>query len=497
MNRTLHAKLGIAVAFLMLLSCAAMITVVHGFAGRADQEAAQRLNLGLARYMLEHQAEPLLDARGGPNSAAMRALAEHVMAINPAVEVYLLSRNGTVLAHALADAGDDDPLGRRVDLAAVAQLLEPGARAPRLPVLGDDPRHPGRRSAVSVASVEPAGRSGAASGYLYVVLEGRAQRAVAARIARSTAQQEVAVALALVTAAGTLAAFFVLRNLTRPLRQLARRVESIRTIGAHASPQRGDEIAVLRAAVDALHQRVETQILQLEEAERHRKDLVGGISHDLRTPLASLRGYLETVILKSDTLDSDTREQYLRVGLRQAERIQERVGELFEMSKLDSGRVEPRLEVFCLAELLQDEVQGYQPAARERGITVQLAAHSHRSALVRADIAMIERVLQNLIDNALRFTPAGGAITLGIVREGDRFRVSVADTGRGIAPEHLPHVFERYWRSDDGEDPRSPASSGLGLAIVKRILEIHGSGVQVRSEPAAGTRFEFLLPQAA
>ncbi len=214
MSPTLHVRLGVAVALLMLLICAAMMGVVHGFAGRADQEATQRLNLGLARYMVAHQDEPLIDSRGRPNTAAMRAMAQHVMAINPAVEVYLLSREGKVLAHALPDVGEADPLGRHVDLAAVGPLLDPAGASLRLPVLGDDPRQPGRHGVVSVAPVGAAPASMAAAGFLYVVLEGRAQRDLTALIAQSTAQREVAVALALVAAAGALAAFFVMRNLT-------------------------------------------------------------------------------------------------------------------------------------------------------------------------------------------------------------------------------------------------------------------------------------------
>jgi signal transduction histidine kinase len=116
---------------------------------------------------------------------------------------------------------------------------------------------------------------------------------------------------------------------------------------------------------------------------------------------------------------------------------------------------------------------------------------------VLADIAMIERVLQNLIDNALRYTGAGGTVELAIENHGAFMNVSVTDDGPGIRSEHLPHVFERYWRAPEVDDHGAGASAGLGLAIVKRILDLHGSVVHVKSELQRGTRFEFLLPQAA
>ena len=172
------------------------------------------------------------------------------------------------------------------------------------------------------------------------------------------------------------------------------------------------------------------------------------------------------------------------------------MSDLFELSKLDAGRVMPQTEMFCLAELLQDVVQNYQLTAQKRGIKLQLSTGSQAKAKVRADIAMIERVLQNLIDNALRYTEAGGSIDLAIHHRGAFMEISVSDTGRGIRSEHLPHIFERYWRAPAVDDQGAGTSSGLGLAIVKRILELHGSAVQVHSEFRRGTRFGFELPQA-
>jgi signal transduction histidine kinase len=231
---------------------------------------------------------------------------------------------------------------------------------------------------------------------------------------------------------------------------------------------------------------------------------MGNISHDLRTPLASLQGYVETVLVSDEQLGATAREQHLRTALRQAETLSRRIADLFELSKLDAGRELPRQERFCLAELLQDVVQNYRLAAERRGVAIELAEGSRTKAKVLADIAMIERVLQNLVDNALRHTPDGGRIDLAIEDHGAWLQISVTDTGRGVTQQQLPHLFERYWRAEPkpaetgerGPDPAA-SSAGLGLAIVKRILDLHGSTVRVHSEVHRGTRFEFNLPQVA
>lgn len=491
----LHVRAALVAVPLLLLLSAAMFFIMRHYSAQSALEAAQRMNLGLARYVVEHQPAGLIDAAGRPNGQQMKALAQQVMMINPAVEVYMLDRHGKVLAHALDLAGGADPVGRSVDLAPVRLLAGGGSDTLRLPVFGDDPRREGQHTVVSAAPIGAAGRE---LGYLYVVLDGQGQRVVAASLANSASLREVTAGLLLATAMAIGVVVLALRKLTRPLRELASEVETFRNDGqAGAIAPSGDEIDLLRGAVHAQQQRIAEQFRRLDESDRQRRELVSSISHDLRTPLSSIRGYVETVLLRGDGLDVEARSQYLRTALRHTELLGQRIRDLFELSKLDAGRVEPQAEVFCLAELLQDVVQNYRLAAQQRGVSLQLADGSHAKAPVRADIALIERVLQNLVDNALRYTPAGGQVTLAVRAAGPQFEISVADTGRGIAEEHLPHIFERYWRAGDVDETQPGTSAGLGLAIVKRILDLHGSVVRVQSELSRGTRFMFSLPQLA
>lgn len=492
----LHVRLSLVALALLVLPSLALLGLARHYSVQSALESTQRLNLGLARYIAEHQPRPLISSDGRADAESMQSVATNVMMIHPGVEVYLLDAQGRVMAHAL---GDVAPLAERVDLDAVRPLIEPRAQPIELPLLGDDPRRPDVRAIVSVAALP---RDGATAGYLYVVLQGGEMQALTDGLARSQAWRTALAGGLLSVAVTAVVLVMALRRLTRPLRELTAQVQEFRAPAgvddAPVSPaDAGDEIALLRQATQAMQQRIARQFARLEEADRMRRELVSNISHDLHTPLASIHGYVETLLLRGDQLDTATREQHLRTALRHAKRLGKRVADLFELSKLDAGRVQPRLEAFCLAELLQDVVQSYRLQAEQRGVSLALAESGRSDVQVLADIALIERVLQNLIDNALRHTPQGGSISLAVTSQGEQVRVSITDTGGGIAQEHLPHIFERYWRASDAQAVAAGPSAGLGLAIVKRILDLHGSVVKVRSELAHGTHIEFVLPQGS
>ena len=491
----LHVRAALVALPLLLALGGAMYFMLQHYSAQTALEAGQRMNLGLARYVVDHQPPGLIGANGQPDRARMKELGLHVMMINPAVEVYLLDPRGTVLAHALEGLQGPDPVGAQVDLLPVRRLLDDTRDgSPRLPVMGTDPRNAAHANTFSVASVPSAAGP---SGYLYIVLNGSMAQRVAASLSNSDALRAMAIGVATATMLATAVLLIAWQQLTRPLRRLTDELRAFRgDPEPEASSESSDEIGVLRRAVQTMQARIAQQFRSLEDGDRQRRELVSNISHDLRTPLSSIQGYIETVMVRGDTLDPAARANHLRTALRHVDLLGKRIGDLFELSKLDAGRVEPRQEVFCLAELLQDVVQNYRLAAQQRGVRLSLTAGSHTQAKVLADIAMIERVLQNLIDNALRYTSAGGAVTLAIETRGAFMEISVSDTGRGIETAHLPHVFERYWHAGDVDESSGSTSSGLGLAIVKRILDLHGSVVRVHSEFARGTRFDFLLPQA-
>jgi signal transduction histidine kinase len=236
---------------------------------------------------------------------------------------------------------------------------------------------------------------------------------------------------------------------------------------------------------------IHQQVHQLKETDQLRRELVANVSHDLRTPVTSLQGYLETLVLKEGVLSPQERRRYLDIAVAQSQRLGELIGELFELTKLNSQEMRPRLETFSLGELVQDVVQKFRVIVEAKQVTLQ-AKLGEDLPVVSADIGLIERVLENLIENALRYTPQGGRITVVLSRMGEKIMTRVTDTGCGIPPSDLPHIFDRYYQV--GKNHQSGESgSGLGLAITKRILELHESAVEVQSVVNQGTTFSFHL----
>ena len=488
-HRRLHVRIGAVVLVVLVLMALGLLLLSRAQQQRVNLEVTQRLNLGLARYVMEHQARPLLLPSGQPDRPLLMDMAMYVMRANPAVEVYVLDPAGRITGHAL-DGNDVRMVA--VDLAPVHTLLRDPSTI-ELPVLGDDPRTPGKRNIFSVAMMGDA--AGPARGYLYIVLRGQASQGLTEGSARSSAMRQATLAVLLACGTAVLALLVSLSVLTRPLRRLTAQAQAFRDSGPTlpAAPRHADEIASLELALHALQARVAEQFKHMEEGDRMRRELVSNLSHDLQTPLTSIQGYAEHALLKNEALSGAQRSQTLQLILRHCASLSKRIGDLFELSKLDAGRTQPKLEVFCLAELLQDIIDGYQVKAQASRVTVALSASSKTAASVLADIALMERVFQNLIDNALRHTPQGGAVSIAIAPGPTELRVSVTDTGSGIAQKHLAHVFERYYRAQDTGSAHGGPSAGLGLAIVKRILELHGSAIRVSSELARGTRFDFSL----
>jgi hypothetical protein len=235
-----------------------------------------------------------------------------------------------------------------------------------------------------------------------------------------------------------------------------------------------------------MRQRIEEQVRELERADRLRRELVANVSHDLRTPLASLQGYLETLLLRDASLTEEERRRYLDIAFRHGEKLRALISELFELAKLDSGDMTLQTESFSLAELAQDIVEKSRLQAARNGIEIHAQLQTDLTP-VHADIRLIERVIDNLLDNALRHTPAGGTVTVQVTGLAEGTEVSVTDSGPGIPPEDLARVFDRFYRGKDS------SGAGLGLAIARRILDLHG-GTITASNTGAGACLRFVLP---
>ena len=483
---TLFAKLSAALLVIVVLMGTAFFLADRHNTRLYYEELTQRLNAPIAMYVTGQRD---LVTEGVPDLSSLQELASHAMVINPTAEIYLLDPAGRILGHAMPD---DSVLRNNVDLAPIRALIDGAAT---MPVHGDDPRSDSLRKVFSAAEI----RSGdQLQGYLYVVLGGQTYEALASDIGASyVGNVSMVVAVAIVFAAATIG-LLVFGLLTRRLKLLSNAVKRASESGFELTPQieharaDGDELDQLAASFVAMSARIRQQLEQLRENDRLRRELVTNISHDLRTPLSAMQGYLETMMIKGDALSQEDLDRYLRISRRHAVRLGVLIGDLFELSKLDSASMTPNLEAFSIPELAQDIAQEFQLEAEKKDIDLSIALEAE-SVFTVGDIGLIQRVLENLVRNAIRFTPRGGAITLSIAERPQAVTVAVSDTGPGIAAKDIPRIFDRFYRADQGEEARSD-SSGLGLAIVKRILDLHDSRITVVSGANAGTRFEFDLP---
>ena len=457
------------------------------------QEADQKLNLNLARHLA---AERILMPDGRIDKAAAAETFRTLMVINRNIELYLLDPEGRIVAFSAAPGV---VRRARVDLEPVQGLLAGAA----LPIYGDDPRHETRTKVFSatalrrVAGGRPVPSEEALYGYLYVILVGQDPLSALELVNQSQTLRTSAWGLGLLIVLTLLGALVIVRWLTRRLTRLARDMEAFRAseflqapavaVAAGSSP---DEIDVLAIAFREMSQRIGEQIRRLQDVDRMRRDLVANVSHDLRTPVAAVHGYLETLLLKEAVLAPDERRRYLEVALRHSAGLSAMIMELFDLAKLDAREVDVELEPFSLCELGQDVLQRFELLAAQKSVVLE-GVLSPTLPMVAADIRLIERVLVNLIDNALRHSPSGGRVSLICVADGADVLVSVTDTGPGIAPAELTHIFERFYRPPTTADLAEGA--GLGLAIAKRILDLHGATLDVVSERSEGASFRFTL----
>lgn len=484
MHRSLYAKLAL-VLILLLLGMAALYLPLSLHSTRLYlQETEQAFNRDLASRLAA--SRPLMDA-GGINDAMLKEIFDIYMVINPNIEVYLLDATGRILDFALPPA---QVKLDAVDLGPVRKFLRPNAK---LPILGDDPTRPGRHTVFSAAVVET---PNAMQGYLYVVLRSERYRNLAEMVQESHILRMVLLFVGATLAAGLITGLLLFRLLTRRLRRLSDAMASFSDGDQPPSEEllasfksNGDEVDRLGVVYKEMTDRIHRQVAALRDQDRLRRELVANASHDLRTPLAALRGYLETMEIKQASLDQRERGEYLKIALEHSDRMSRLVEELFELARLEALDYRPAPEPLVLAELTQDVMQKYAQRAAATGITVQMHAEGPQP-LIQADIGMMERVLENLLENALRHTPDGGQVDLSVYAEPAALSLEVADTGCGIPEAELPQVFERYFK---GSTSRS--GTGLGLAIARRIVELHHGEIDVQSKQGDGSRFIVRLPR--
>jgi two-component system OmpR family sensor kinase len=487
-TKSLHLKFFVLIALLVCANGGLALFLQTRAYRHYDLMLTQALNQPLASNLAAERFAKL--ALGPEFVAEVKAEFSKLMAINPNIEIYLLDADGRIEAFT---AAAHDVVRQRIDIAPLHAFI--GDQFV-LPLLGDDPKELNGSKIFSAAYVDPGNPQ---RGFLYIILGGSEYDTVARRVQGGMLLRNVVTTISLGLAVALAAAFFVLTTQTRKLRRLAGAIDIFRESNFQnplqvpvAGGRAGDELDRLSRAYNDMITHIRMQMEQIATTNSTRRELIASISHDLRTPLASLRGYLETLLLKEKTLSPQDRRLYLEIAFRQSDYMSHMIEELFELAKLEEVGIGISPEPMQLSELVQDVILKFKLLAEKRDVRLE-GRIMPNTPLVYGDIALIERMLGNLLDNAIRHTSRNGTITVIVAVDPKCARLEVADTGAGISDRDLPHIFERFYRVDKSRDPAS-GGAGLGLAIVKRIVDLHGGQIAVDSTVGVGTRFRVVFP---
>jgi signal transduction histidine kinase len=446
------------------------------------QEATQKVSAPLARRIVE---EVTMIEAGEVNEQVAEEVFLNASMLNPGIEIYLIDPEGTVMASSVPAA---NVRTAQIALEPIRSFLD----APESAFLtGDDPLNPGERKVFSAAPVLV---SETLQGYVYVILRGDEYDSALDMLQDSYILRYGRSLLLVSLIAAAVLGLIVIRLLTRKLRRIRAAVEAFEagTYDYRIPITSSDELDELARAFNSMAATTLQHVEEITRTDALRRELVANVSHDLRTPLASVQGYVETLLLKDEELTGSERRDYLEVIRRASQRLGRLVGQLFELSKLDARQSEPDREPFSFPELAHDVAQKFAPRAQKKNVDVRV--HAGRDVpLAHGDVGMLERALENLIDNAVRYAPRGSRVEVDVARDGDMVRVEVSDEGPGIPSEEQSNIFDRFYRLDKSRTAEHKGA-GLGLAITRKIAEAHAGTVELAADGGGGSTFVLRIP---
>lgn len=485
MNNRFYIKISVTFLGMLLLLGVAYVLITAFVAGQYLQESNQKL-YGTIADSATVQLKKMIDEEGNIDKPKIQELMHSMMVINPNLEVYLLDTLGNIQTHVAPY--------KKVKLKCVqVEPIKDFINSDKKTLIqGDDPRCPGLETVFSAAEIKDGNQL---TGYLYIVLMSEEQAAVTSSLFDSyilkAGIQMFFVTLLIAFIFGSITIWYLTKNLSNIIEKVRHFKEG--DLQARIENPNDSDLSVLSNTFNEMADTIVANIEQLKSVEQLRRELIANVSHDLRTPLAIMQGYVETLLMKDENVSQEERTRYLNTILGSSKKLEKLIKQLFEFSKLEAKQIEPMKESFFLSELAQDIFYKYQILAEEKSIEMDLEVPEDLP-MVFADISLVDRVIQNLMDNALKFTPSGGKVTIGLRNLGQSVEVRIVDTGKGISPEMQSYIFERYQKSNASSNAQG---TGLGLAIVKKILELHDATIQVQSKLHQGTAFMFQLPVLA
>lgn len=442
----------------------------------------QTLHKNLAQQII-HYSDDL--NQGEISKTALKPAFHSLMLLGPSYEIYITDNQGKLLVY----AAEPSKIKRNtIDIKPLERFIT-GAS---YPIYADNPRSPDQQKLFSSA---PIFKNNQQIGYVFVILGGDKYDSVVKNLAHDSDIYKILAALIAFFALALALLVFIFARLVRPISQLDQDMTDFVNNGfstiSTSTPHQyaANEIINLHNNFSSLETKIHKQLTQIKSTEQLRREMLSHISHDLKTPLASLKGYLETWLIQySEAAGSD----FIQVAQRNANQLQRLVEQIIELAQLDSNTVSLYQEPVAVAELAQDVLSKFQLQAQQKNITLSVEPKDPSLQAI-ADIAKLERVLTNLVDNALRHCKSGDSIKIQLQPKDEQLIISIADSGVGIPKEDVDHIFDAHFRAKNTVNGQQ-GNSGLGLAIVAKLLSLHHAKISVSSVLSQGTTFSFSLP---
>jgi signal transduction histidine kinase len=474
-------KISAVFTFLLLVLGLAYIGIASHVSRKYYNKVNQLLYGNIASHLVE-SVHPFKNGR--PDTFATHDIIHSIMVINPSVEVYLLDTSGKIIDFVVPNKSVRT---HYVNLTSVKKFI---ASKGKEYIAGDNPKQPGEESVFSAA---PVYENGVVVGYVYAILASEKQKEIIAasniNLFYSLGSAIFFMTLLIAFILGIIIFFLITDSICKIAGVVKRFKEG--DYSARIEGKVKGNLGMLTSTFNEMADVIVDNIEKITSADKLRQELIANVSHDLRTPLAIMQGYVETLVIKEHSISTTERRRYLEIIVNSSEKLSNLVDQLFQYSKLEANQVQPEKEQFFLNDLASDILTKYQLIAKEKKIELHLQSPDSLP-LVFADIALTERVLQNLLDNAFKFTPEGGRIAIKLENRSSGVEIHIADTGIGIEKDDQAYIFERYNQISKIGFPKK--GMGLGLAIVKKILDLHQVSINVKSAPGEGTTFWFELP---
>ena len=480
-----YGKLSLVFLVLLVGLGIAQVAITYNSSMQFVKQADQKLNLDLAKNMAK-EFEPLL--QGGFEKEKIKHSIHDMMVVNPRVEIYILDSSGKILAFFVSPPHRVET--DFVDLGPVKKFISGNYNNL---IQGVDPRNPQLKKPFSAASLQIGPSK---EGYIYTILGGEKYDSALSMLQNSYfIQTSIKVFIVILLVTGIIG-LIIFAYLTKRLRRLTKSIEAFNSgnLDQRVEVRSSDEIGQLGHSFNRMAETIQENVKELEKTDRLRRELIANVSHDLRSPLASIQGYVETILLKKSSLSWEKTTKYLDIILKNTSMLRQLVEELFDLSKLESSQVEPEMEPFSIADLVQDVTLKFEQQAKQEDISLEAVAPS-TLPLVKADIGMVERAISNLLENAIHYSKKGSKVILKLEPREETVQVSIIDHGPGIKDEDLPYIFDRFYREEKSRS-KDKGGTGLGLAIVKKILELHKQEIHVKNRKDGGSIFYFSLPNA-